>query len=177
MSTIPDGDTPVLVPMRTAAAVRSFVENIFKPDGSWLLPRDPERGRVIAMTCPDIDLRVISGADDALTGKLSLIALERSRSQLVFRVPTAPMGGKLLIDLAQLVPGGALLASRHQLFHGRKSWWVVSRRETSGYFFAMTEDGLVRRSDPPWIDAKERDWGLAAAVAEFEAAVRTPSAS
>lgn len=177
MSSISDTDTPGLVPMRTAAAIRTFLEDILRPEGSQFLPRDPERGRVIAMTSPDIDLRVISGADGALTGNLSLIALQRSRSQLVFRVPTAAMGGKLLIDLAELVPGGALLASRHQLWRGRRSWWLVSRREMSGYFFALTRDGLVRRSDPPWIDREEREWGLAAAVAEFNAAVRTPSES
>ena len=174
MSPNSDADTSVLVPMRTAAAVRNFVESIFQPGASWLMPRDPERGRVIAMTAPDLDLRVISGADGALTGNLSLIALQRSRSQLVFRVPTAAMRGKLLIDLAELVPGGALLATRHQLWRGRRSWWVVSLREMSGYFFALTRDGLVRRSDPPWIDREEREWGLAAAVAEFNAAVRMP---
>lgn len=174
MSPNSDTDTPVLVPMRTAVAVRNFVENIFRPGASWLLPRDPELGRVIAMTNPDVDLRVVSGTEAALTGKLSLIALQRDRSQLVFRVPTAPFDGRLLIDLAQLVPGGALLASRHQLWRGRRSWWLVSRREMSGYFFALTRDGLVRRSDPPWIGREEREWGLAAAVAEFNAAVRMP---
>lgn len=176
MSPITDLDTPVLVPMRTAAAVRSFVEDILQPEGSWLLPRDPERGRVVAITSPDIDLRVISKASGALTGNLSLVALKRSRSQLVFRVPTAGVDGSLRIDLAQLVPGGALLASRHQLWRGRKSWWVVSRREMSGYFFALTHEGLVRRSDPPWIDREEREWGLAEAIAEFNAAVWPPSA-
>lgn len=176
MSPTSDLDAPVLVPMRTAAAVRSFVEDIFQPEGSWLLPRDPERGRVVAMTSPDVDLRVISKADGVLTGNLSLVALKRSRSQLVFRVPTAEVVGSLLIDLAQLVSGGALLASRHQLWRGRKSWWVVSRREMSGYFFAMTRDGLVRRSDPPWVDREEREEGLAQAVAEFNAAVWPPSA-
>lgn len=172
MSPLPHTDTPILVPMRTAAAVRTFVEDILQPEGSWLLRRDPERGRVIAMTSPEVDLRVIPKADGALTGNLSLIALQRNRCQLVFRVPTAVTDGNLLIDLAQLVPGGALLASRHQMWRGRKSWWVVSQRQTSGYFFAMTHHGLVRRSDPPWIDARERQWGLAEAMAEFDAALK-----
>ncbi len=176
MSPTSDFDTPVLVPMRTAAAVRSFVEDILQPEGSWLLPRDPERGRVVAMTSPDIDLRVITRADGALAGNLWLVALKRSRSQLVFRVPTADVVGSLLIDLAQLVSGGALLASRHQLWRGRKSWWVVSRREMSGHFFALTHDGLIRRSDPPWISGEEKEWGLAEAIAEFNAAVWPPSA-
>lgn len=176
MSPIIDLDTPVLVPMRAATAIRSFVEDILQPEGSWLMPRDPERGRVISMTSPDIDLRIISRADGALTGNLSFIALKRQRAQLVFRVPTAEVSGSLLIDLAQLVPGGALLASRHQLWRGRKSWWVVSRREMSGYFFAMTHGGLVRRADPPWIDREEREWGLAEAIAEFNAAVWPSSA-
>lgn len=136
-----------------------------------------ERGRVVAMTGPDIDLRVVSDANGFPVGRLSLAALERGRSQLVVRVPVTPAVDKPLLDLALLVTAGALLAARHQLWRGRKSWWLVSCHKEGGYYFALTTQGIVRRADPPWIDREEREWALVEAVAEFDAAVQTPSAS
>lgn len=175
MSPISQTDTPALVPMRIAAAVRSFAERIFEPDGTRLLPRDPDRGRVIAMTGPDLDLRVILDANGFPVGKLSLAALERGRTQLVVRVPVTLSAGRPLLDLALIVPGGALLAARHQLWRGRKSWWLVSSHNEGGYHFALTKQGVILREDTPWVDREERECGLLEAAREFEAAIRAPT--
>lgn len=166
-----DADMPVLVPMKMAGAVRSFVEEILRPEASKLLPRDPERGRVVAMTSPNVDLRVVSDANGFPVGRLSLAALERGRTQLVVRMPVAPAAGKPLLDLALLVPGGALLAARHEFWRGRRSWWLVSTRNEGGYHFALTTQGVVRREDPPWVDEEERACGLQEAALEFNAAI------
>lgn len=91
------------------------------------------------------------------------------------RVPLTPAAGKPLLDLALLVPGGALLAARHQLWRGRKSWWLVSARNEAGYHFALTTQGIVRREDPPWVDWEERECGLNEAVQEFDAAIKAPA--
>lgn len=160
--------------MRMAAAIRSFAERIFEPDGSWLLARDPNRGRVIAMTGPDLDLRVVLDANGFPVGKLSLAALERDRTQIAVRVPVTSSAGMPLLDLALIVPGGALLAARHQLWRGRKSWWLVSSRNEGGYHFALTKQGVIRREDPPWVDRAEQECGLLEATREFDAAIRAP---
>lgn len=149
-----------LVAPRIANLIRGFIEDLCRSSSTRLLPRDPDRGRVVEMRDPHLDLRIIHLAEPVNYSRLGILALSRMRTQIVIGVPWRAEPADLLIDLAVVQPGGALIVGGHRFWCSRSSWWIVPSIRPGRRFFSLSHAGCVEREHAPWIDQEEREAGF-----------------
>lgn len=157
---IDDQAPQILVPLRVARSVQKFFEQICRCGPSDTLPRDPERGRVIALSTTEIDLMIVPLQGRVDHARLALAAIDRRRTQIAFRVPVLGSREEPRVDLALFQPTGALVAGGYQLWADRSSWWIVPTRNSVGRYVHLGEQGCFQSLLPPWRDQAERCSGF-----------------
>lgn len=157
---IDDQAPQILVPLRVFRSVQRFFEGIFHCGPSELLPRNPERGRAIALSSVPIDLMIVPLQGCMNHARMALAAIGRQRTQIAVRVPVLGARDEPKIDVALLQPVGALVAGGYQLWADRSSWWVVPARSSVGRYFHLGEQGCFQSLLPPWRDLAEQCSGF-----------------
>lgn len=157
---IDDQALQILVPLRVFRSVQRFFEGICGCGPSEVLPRNPERGRVIALSRVPIDLMILPLQGRLNYPGIALAAIERQRTQITFRVPVLGSRDEPRIDVALLQPAGALIAGGYQLWADRSSWWIVPTGKAVGRYFHLGEQGCFQSLLPPWRDQAERCSGF-----------------
>lgn len=157
----------LLVTPYKAARVIGFLEEIVRPENTAVGERCDLRGKVVAMSQPDLDVVIMADGARGTLSCLSLAAVRTRRSQLVVRVPVAFASlSEPSFDFAVVQEAGVLLGARHRLWHGRGGWTIVPSR-MDGRFLALSERGLWELSAPPWRDEKEWSSGYVEASKLF----------
>lgn len=162
---------PALVPLRLANNMRLFFETITGPRETRLLPRLPERGRVVEFSCPHYDLRVVTAYNEIPATRLAEAAAERRRTQIVVRMPPLP-NAMPVVDIALMTAAEVLILPRRSLWMQQDLWWLVPQLQGVGTVAFIGIVGIGIETNPPWRNAQELKAGFFAAHRRFAAAMR-----